>query len=167
MKTTIEFPENIITTQINRSKVATIATLIIVSAILIISTNFVDYDTHSTTSTIMISCAIAGIIASAIMSMSLKHAVLAKSNSPLVCKTIDFNESKHIEIAVVAAENRWSEIPSIAKDSSGVSMKIEVVYSKDKSFGAYQIFKYVPHSYEPCSEIIYISGDNIAKASLS
>ncbi len=163
MKTTIKLPENIISTKINPLRVATIATLIVASVVLIILNSFIDYDTHSTVSAIIISGAIAGIIASAIMSMSLKHKVLIKSNSPLVCKTIDFNESKHIEIEIYAAENKWAEIPSIAKDSSGVSMKIEVIYSKDMCFGAYQIFKYVPHIYEPCSEIIYISSDNIAK----
>lgn len=162
MKTTIKFPENLISTQINSTKVAMMCSIIVVTLMLFISTVLIDFDSHQTLSSMMICAGIFGVIASGLISLSLKHEVLTATHSPLVCRSIEFKESAYDDVLEAATENRWTAVEFISKDSVGGVMKIELVYSTDKSFAAYQVFKYVPHNFESCSDILYINKEHIS-----
>lgn len=161
MKTTIKLPKNITSTEINSTKVAILSAVIIVTIMLFVSTAMIDFDSYSTLSSMMICAAIVGVIASGIMSCSLKHDVLTATHSPIMCKSIEFKESLYLEVQEAAVDNNWSKVKLLARESYGTAMMIEFVYSKDKRFAAYQIFKYVPHIYEPCGDIVYLDKECI------
>lgn len=162
MKTTIIFPNDLVDKHYNSTMIAALATIIIVGIMFIFSHNIIDYE-YDTPLSILITCGVfATIVASIVLSFSLKDTTLSSSGSPLICKKIEFYESDYERIKELATENKWVEIKSIAKNGNGIAMKLEFVYSKDKRFAAYQIFKYVPHSFEPCSEIFYINKEYIS-----
>ncbi len=163
MKTSIIFPKNIIVNRVNPSKVASLVTVVVLSVMMILTTLIAKFDNSFIIPSITTIVSLAGVISSAIIAMSLKRDVYAKTESPLRCLSIEFAESKSEEILTAARDNRWSIIPSLAKNSAGVAMKLEVVYSKDLTFAAYQLFSYVPHTYESCSQIFYIEKDDIER----
>lgn len=167
MKTLINLPENIIENRVHASKVALLVTIVVVSIMMILTTLIAEFENSSIIPSITTMAAIAGIIASAIIAMSLKRIVYTPTQSPINCIVIEFAESKSEEIAKAAADNRWSIIPSLTKNSSGVAMRMEILYTNDQSFAAYQFFSYVPHSYEPCSQIFYIEKDDIVRMNFS
>ncbi len=163
MKTEINFPSEIIKNRVHSSKVALLITVVVLSIMMIFTTTIAKFDDASIIPAITTVAAITGVIASAIIAMSLKRLVYAPSESPLNCIVVDFAESKSEEIIKAAGDNRWSIIPTLTQNSNGIAMKLEVVYSSDLTFAAYQFFSYVPHSYEPCSQIFYIEKDDIAR----
>ncbi len=163
MKTDIKFPENIITNRVHSSKVALLITIITISVMMIITARIGEFSDSSIISPLIIVATIAGIIASAVIAMSLKRSVYSQTESPLKCHTIFFSESQGDAIAKAASDNRWATIPKLAQCSSGSAMKLEVVYSNDMEFAAYQIFNYIPHSYEACSQIFYIDKEDIKR----
>ncbi len=163
MKTTIKFPENIITNRVHASKVAALITIIVICAMMIITTSIAEFDNDSIVPPITTIATIVGIISSAVITMSLKRSVYAPTESPIKYIVLNFADSKCDEIAKAAHDNRWSDIPKLIQDSSGTAMRLEVVYSEDLKFAAYQFFSYVPHSYESCSQIFYIEKDNIKR----
>ncbi len=160
MKTTIKFPQSIITQKTAPTKIATLIAVVLISIVLIISVFFVDYDTYPILSTTLILAALTGFILSAILPLTLKQAVHTQSNSPVICKIIYFKESKLSDV-LAAAANSWDEIPAIAEGGKGVSMKIELVCTKDKSFAAYQIFKYIPYDYVVYNPIVYLNNNEL------
>ncbi|MFI3264980.1 MAG: hypothetical protein SNG38_07495 [Rikenellaceae bacterium] len=163
MKTEINFPKDIIINRIHATKVALLVAVIVLSIIMILTTVIAEFERTSIIPSITIMATIAGIIAAAIIAMSLKRKVYAPTESPLKCVVIDFAESKSSEIAKAVKDNRWSMVPQLAKNSNGAAMKLEVVYSADLGFAAYQFFSYVPHTYESCSQIFYIEKDDIKR----
>ncbi|MFI3286212.1 MAG: hypothetical protein R3Y08_06105 [Rikenellaceae bacterium] len=163
MKTTIKFPENTITNRVHASKIATLITIIVISTMMILTTSLAEFDNDSIIPPIITVAIIAGIIASAIIAMSLKRKVYIQTESPIRCIVLDFAESKSDEIAKAASDNRWSSIPKLTRDSNGTEMRLEVVYSEDLKFAAYQFFSYVPHSYESCSQIFYVDKDDVKR----
>ncbi len=167
MKTAINFPKDLTINRVHSSKVAILITAITLSIMMIATTVVAEFEDSSIIPSITTIAAITGIIASVIIAMSLKRIVYAPTESPLKCISIEFAESKSDEIAKAAADNRWSLIPSLTNDSHGTAMKMEIVYSKDSSFAAYQFFIYVPHNYEPCSQIFYIDKDDITRVNFA
>ncbi|MFI3333054.1 MAG: hypothetical protein SNG81_06660 [Rikenellaceae bacterium] len=163
MKTTIKFPENIIINRVHASKVAILITIIVISAMMILTTSIAEFDNNSIIPPIVTIATIAGIISSAIIAMSLKRKVYAPSESPTNCIVLDFADSRCDEIAKAASDNRWSSIPQLTQESNGTAMRLEVVYSEDLKFAAYQFFSYVPHSYESCSQIFYVDKDDVKR----
>lgn len=163
MKTTIEFPTNIIANRVHSSKISLLVTTIIISIMMIVTTVIGDFENDSIIPPIITSATIASIIAAGIIAMSLKRMVYAPTESPIKCIAIDFAESKSNDIAKAASDNRWSAIPKLIQDCNGTAMKLEIVYSEDLTFAAYQFFCYVPHSYEACSEIFYIDKEDIKR----
>ncbi len=163
MKTTINFPDNIVINRVHSSKIAALITIIVISAMMIITTSIGEFDNDSIIPPIITVATIAGIISSAIIAMSLKRRVYAQTESPLKCIVLDFADSNSDEIVKAASDNRWAHIPKLMRESSGTAMKLEVVYSEDLKFAAYQFFSYVPHTYESCSQIFYIDTDDIKR----
>lgn len=162
MKSPINLSENLITTKINPSKVMILIVLVIISIVLISSVLLFNFEENSIISTSVSAIAIITLIASGVMAFSLEHTVYKESGSPLLSKTIDFPSSKFTEIKDAVGNGKWMALPELTHSGSGATMKLEVVYSKDKSFAAYQFFHYVPHSYEKCSEIYFIKKEHIA-----
>ncbi|MFR9650853.1 MAG: hypothetical protein SNG35_02365 [Rikenellaceae bacterium] len=160
MKTTIKFPNGLVESGYNSTLVSLLVSIIATGIMLIISYNLIDFEDDTIISTLIISGVLATIIAAAILSFQLKQTILASNGSPLICKTIEFKESEYIEVRESIADKRWSEIKNVINRECGVAMKMELVYTKDKSFAAYQFFKYVPHSFEPCSEVVYLDKDS-------
>lgn len=167
MKTLINFPNNIITNRVNSSKVALAITITVICTMLVITTATGEFDNSSIIPSLTIAAIIIGVISLSIIAFSLKRPVYAKSESPLQTISLDFAESKFNDLLTAAEENRWMMIPSLIEKSDGKAMKLEVVYSKDLSFAAYQFFAYEPHTYEPCSEITYIDKEDIPRINLS
>ncbi len=160
MKTTINFPKGLVERQYNATVASALITIIVIGIMLILSYNLIDFQENKLISTLIICGILASIIAATTLSFSLKRAVLASNEAPLICKTIEFKESKLEKIHAAVAKDQWSQIEELGKYGAGISMKIELVYTKDNSFAAYQYFKYVPHSFEPCSEIIYLDKES-------
>ncbi len=167
MKTTINIPEEYITNRVNSSKVALLITIIAISVMMIITAQIGEFERSSIVPPIIVVATICAIISAAVIAMSLKRAVYTATESPLATLTFVFAGSKRDEVIKAVESNLWSSIPSLTKDSDGTAMKLEVVYSKDNNFAAYQLFTYVPHEYRPTSEIGFIDKEDIARINFS
>ncbi len=162
MKTTINFPKGLVESQHNANVVSALFSIILFGVVLIVSHNILDFESDSLYSSLIMGGVIVAIVASVILSFSLKRSVLSSSESPLKCRVVEFNESEYVAIKEAATKGQWSQIKSHAQMGDGIAMKMEIVHSRDKGFAAYQFFRYVPHSYEACSEIIYLEKDALS-----
>ncbi|MFI3263188.1 MAG: hypothetical protein R3Y26_09835 [Rikenellaceae bacterium] len=160
MKSVINLPENIVTQKVSLTKLVTLTTLIAVISILALLIALVDFENYSYLSQLIITACFICTIVVLFLGFSLKQDVHAESGSPLISKTIDFPASKYTEVSVDAKSNNWLKLDKIKTKPDDTIMKLELTYSKDRSFVAYQFFHYVPYIYEPCSEIYYLDKSN-------
>ncbi|MCK9304289.1 MAG: hypothetical protein PHP30_07690 [Bacteroidales bacterium] len=49
------------------------------------------------------------------------------------------------------------------KLSDNGSGRVDIVYSADKEFAAYRLFRFVPHSYEPATDMVSCTGNEAHK----
>lgn len=167
MKTTIKLPTNLIETKIAPTRVATLIIIITFAILLWFSSNLLHLDSNSSIALLLKLLAVVGFTIAAARAGSLKEIIFAQSGSPLVERTIEFPESLRAEATNLIATQQWKKVTALSTGrGSGSVMRVELIYSKDKRFAAYQIFHYVPHLFEPCSEIIYINQEDISKMEL-
>ncbi len=164
MKTTIKFPTNIVHTQYNSIIGSILISIIVVVIMLIMSHNIIDFEDSKLTSTLITGSVCLMIMAAIALSFSLKRTVFSSNGAPLICKEIEFKEIEYNKVKEVIADGRWLTLEDkIVKNATGIAMKVEFAYTNDKKFVAYQFFKYVPHSYVPCSDVIYLNIPNHIK----
>lgn len=162
MKTLIELPDTLKVSKINTKRVAILVLFILIAVVMIVQILLIESDKDSTISWIMHYSVVGSIIGAVIVYFSLKHDVSVDNNSPIIYKSIDFKESNYDKIVKLTASNKWNDVGKLLKESNGIAMKIEIAYTLDKNFAAYQFFRFVPHSFEPCSDIIYVKREDIA-----
>jgi len=161
MKSSICLPGNIVISKVNQHKLIMVITIVGISVILMVLASVIQYNGNSNIPIALGSISIIGIITASVMLCTLKQNVLTTSLSPLQTILIEFPASQYSLIVAAISDCKWHELRHLIKTGNGAIMQLEIVHSKDGNFAAYQFFHYIPHTYEPCSDITYINREDI------
>lgn len=161
MKTNIELPTSIVGKKIDVSKLVKLIAILIVSIAIIISIYALEINKMSAIYYALTICGYTGIITTIILLFRVKSPIYLLTNSKLKCKTIEFSTSNYDKIQSNIENGTISKLNNSLDYGNG--MIVEIIYSEDYKFAAYQYFKYVPHYYEPDSEVHYIAKNNLLR----
>lgn len=65
----------------------------------------------------------------------------------------DFSFSGEMKVSILSALNTSPESIDLSEEGKGETLMLKVYYSKISHKAYLQLFEYVPHQYEPCSEV--------------
>lgn len=166
MKSTIKLPKEMLLSRVSPSKLSLLITVVVVSVMMILTNMLVEFERDSIVPTATTAISFVGIIVSIALAFALRQDTLAATGSPLRSVAIDYSGDLYHRVEELVKARRWDLIDVAVACRSGRERRVELIYSKDFSFAAYQFFSYVPHQYEPSSEIHYIPKEKIDRATI-
>lgn len=96
-----------------------------------------------------------GIIA---LSMSKKTLVHSPSGNKIMSYTYFFPPVEKEKIKQICASSQFHQLKSISNSENGLQM--DIYLSKNGSYGAIQLYEYIPYKYEICSPLYEYEGDD-------
>lgn len=158
----MNLPTELVGTKINMQKMGLLSAMIIGGIGLIYLSKIVSVNTLLNYALGILGYV--GMGGAAFLCFSLRSTIYLPTGSVLISKSYTFSEEKAEIIRNMMLKKDFAKLNS--ELCSGNGKKIEIIYSKDKKFFAYQFFKYVPYNYEPDSDIVYVKEDDILKSSI-
>lgn len=158
----IEFPAEMIGQKTDMKKMMTLVAVAVVSVAMIVYTGTSELD-HTMFSYMLLCClGYIGLLVVGIAAFgSKKYFTYAPTGCRLVRKTIEFNASDYDRVEQLLAQGDLPNVRALRR-GEGVRMKLEIAYTKDRAFAAYQIFQYLSYEYVPTTEVCYVDSPRVA-----
>lgn len=158
MKTKIELPAEITKRKAETAKIAILCALAIICIGVIIYSTIIEAKTVTSIGYIMI----IAILAATFTSKS--YLTYAPTNSRITVKILEFSATD-FDLVQSLVDTLQIDQRRITNKELGANMHLEIAYSKDKTFAAYQFFKYIPYEYVAVSEIKYLTREEASRLS--
>lgn len=163
MKTKIVFPSNLIGKTTNIKRITTLIILSLLSISLILLASLSNLENTSTIYMLIATCGYFGLLGVLIAACSTKKcAIYNPTKSKLVSKTFEFSAPDYNTVLSIVENKQISQLHNLQK-GDGASIHLELIYSIDKKFAAYQFFKYIPYEYVADSSLHYVKDADLEK----
>ena len=88
--------------------------------------------------------------------------IYSKTNSRLEKHSLHFEISDTTRLRTNLETYNFKAVKECQSRSNSGGARLDVVLSKDGEYAAYRLFVYVPHTYEPITEVVEIGTENVA-----
>ncbi|MFI3322157.1 MAG: hypothetical protein R3Y50_06490 [Rikenellaceae bacterium] len=161
MKTKIELPISLVKTNKNKLNVVKSLILIVVSVGLIVYAASPAIE-NGTLLYYIVTLSSLAVICFALMSLfSINQQIYVPTKSKIRSKVVEFTPENYSKVLNILSSGEISKLNKSVEEGQG--MTLDIVYTKDGNFAAYQFFKYIPHNFEPYSEIVYVEKDKLSQ----
>ena len=88
--------------------------------------------------------------------------VYSPSGSYIKTDSLYFDKEYLETLKNITAKEITDDTP-IFKLSDNGSGRVDIVFSADREFAAFRLFRFIPHSYEPATEMVSFTGNEARK----
>ncbi|MBR6496393.1 MAG: hypothetical protein IKT28_04705 [Rikenellaceae bacterium] len=88
--------------------------------------------------------------------------IYSKTNSPLNKHSLHFEISDTTRLRSNLEARNFKAVKEYKSRANSGGARLDVVFSKDGEYAAYRLFVYVPHTYEPVTEVVELETENAA-----